>query len=1485
MGLQVDAIAAAIHQIKLGKAVIIADQTGIGKGRTAAGIIRWTIKQGNIPVFMSAKPELFTAMYEDLADIGTDNVRPFIVNLDESITLPSGKKAFTNKPGIHRRLLERITGSPKSLPNNSNAVFLTYSQINTPNLQQSVLRNLAPNSVFILDESHNAGGASNTGEYMQSLLGLAKGVTYLSATYAKRPDNMPVYFKTDMGEAIGDSGTLIDAMSRGGLPLQTVVSHNLVKAGQMFRRERSFDGISMGFKTDTENHVKHAKMADATTEALRAIVEADKSFHDTYVQAAQDEEDDAASGQIVAGGGNQAANSVTHGEFTSVVHNFVRQMLLGIKADTAADDAIAALRRGEKPMIAVDNTMGSFLQHHVADSRIAQGEALGDFDYRTVLSRALDRSRYITITDPMGDKTKHYVPLEKLDPKTKALYDKAQKIINGLKIDIPVSPIDWMRQRIENAGYTVAEITGRNLAVNYSNPDRPTLSTVPSQEQNDKVETTQRFNDGRLDALIGNVSASTGISLHASEKFKDQKSRHMIVAQPAQDINIFMQMLGRINRTGQKKLPIYTILNADLPAEKRPSALLSKKMKSLNANTSSNTESATSVKAADMMNKYGDQIIGNYLAENPDLARVLDVDPLNDHGEPTPDIARKATGRLALLPVKAQEAFYRDVEQQYNDYIAYLDSTNQNELDPKTFDYDAQELKQDTLTEGTNKNSPFGEDSIYGEYSIKAQKPLTTKEVTDAIQEHLGGKTEEQHNEEMLDTLEDQYTRYIQNVDPEHAATLANASIAHGAGRSFIRDHQIGSTWRIEINGDVYSAAVTNIRSTHKGHGNPFALSKIMVNLATAGPLRNIAVPATQMNGITVASLYDSPTDIFRTVRPDQRETAKIVTGNLLAAFGELTGTRTSIINFTKHDGTTEQGILLPKNFSFSRNTRGDYRMRDSAHALRLLKNSINPRIEDMGIQSRDQNVRVVNEAGQIKIITPKAKARGGKYFLDQGLRDIVGDFVSQQNTMRATVPAGKETQALDAIMRKTALYAPPSMADEAKSVAPAQEGGAPRVVPGARSSETGNETGRSPLQDLTDTINRQVGAKAPIKEKLEIGAKVGAAKDSVTGAVGEAYGRLKGMAAALWDAYKNPRQSILLPRGSESDINDYERAVGHWSGADNVSAREIHEFRKANQKAVPDQTDRNAISIYTEAGGDQAKLREWAKNIAANPGAKPYAKSFQRAAELSNDLSTIANNVATHNDSSLERAQEAGILREGVENYMMHVWKDNPRMLAKVRAQTNWASLQTKPSFSKQRTIPTYYDGIMSGFTPQNMGFDFLTAVHERALQEAIAARAFIRSLQQGRAADGRPLVVTSAASARQLPEEEGRKSQPYMIRPNTKPNEDYADYRTLDHPALRGWRWAGEDQTGNPMFVQGDMLVHPEIFRHLKNNLTKSAIRSYSVDVAGQTFHPGKATLDLSNFIKSSVLVGSRFHETQEELIAAQSREPVQPRQVGSQ
>jgi hypothetical protein len=1050
MGLQVDSVAMAIHQIKRDKAVVIADQTGIGKGRQAAAIIRWAARNGFTPVFMSVKPSLFTDMYGDLADIGTNDINPFIMNGDAWIAGADGGKLFANKAVLHRARMERIA-STGALPADSNAVFMTYSQINVENTQRRALLALAPNAVFVLDEAHNAAGASATGDFVIGALGLAKGVTYLSATYAKRPDNMPLYFKTDIGSAAADNDALTDAMTAGGLPLQTVVSNNLVKAGQMFRRERSYDGVNIESKSDAPNRKLHEKMSNEATKALRAIVSADKMFHSIYVKTL-DKRLAKEGAAVKDNAGNQASAGVQHTEFSSVVHNFVKQMLLGLKAQTAANEAIASLKRGEKPIIAVENTMGSFLAEYTEDSGISQGEALRNFDYRTVLTRALERSRVVTIKLPNGDEVKQPVKLSDLDPLTQKAYSEAQKVIDGLVLDIPVSPIDWMRAEIIRAGYTVAEITGRNLAVDYTDPKNPMLGAIDMAEQKDKVSTTRRFNSGQLDALVLNVAGSTGISLHASERFEDQRQRHMIVGQAAGDINVFMQMLGRIHRTGQVKLPKYTILSVDLPTEKRPTAVLSNKMKSLNANTSSNTESATSVKSADILNKYGDQIVNQYLLDNFELARQLGVDDLvqADGQGITDDLARKATGRLALQPIEVQDAFYEDVESQYNALIDYLNKTNQNELEPRTFDFDAKELRQEVLFEGPDPTTPFGEDAIYGEYSIKAQGvAMKPAEINDAITESLDGNTVGQHAAKMANALDAQYNAFVekltkaaavegQSAEAASSKQAETAATVRSAGLSFLESHPIGGKYRVDINSDTFNAIITNVRNTHKANGNPFSLSKFQVTISVNGALRSLTVPATQFRKIEVSGLSSQYTveQLFKEQPPGQRETAKIVTGNLLAGYGELQGSRGTIITFTKEDGTQEQGILLPKLFDYTKNTRGDFRLPTAADALKFLQTSDNKDIGRFGIMSRDSVVRVLPNARGVRIQVPKSKVKGGKYFLDKPLIEVAGDFTSSGAFMVAQVFEPKAAvKALDILMKKQALYALPSMADEAKAL------------------------------------------------------------------------------------------------------------------------------------------------------------------------------------------------------------------------------------------------------------------------------------------------------------------------------------------------------------------------------------------------------------------------------------------------------------------
>ncbi|RKY56411.1 MAG: hypothetical protein DRP93_01475, partial [Candidatus Neomarinimicrobiota bacterium] len=242
---QIDAVALSIYNIeKKGQGMIIGDQTGIGKGRVAASMIRYGYYNGYKPIFLSEKPNLFSDMYRDLVDIGSEKLIPFIINGRESKTHIKNNEGEIVYEALPKSEQLPILESHK-VPKKYDYFMATYSQFNSPKtkfVKPNFLKSIARNNILIMDEAHNASGSSNTGEFIQEVLRSTNGVTFLSATFAKRPDNMPVYaMKTALSEANLDNDKLVEAIITGGVALQEVLSSQLVAEGQMIRRERSFE--------------------------------------------------------------------------------------------------------------------------------------------------------------------------------------------------------------------------------------------------------------------------------------------------------------------------------------------------------------------------------------------------------------------------------------------------------------------------------------------------------------------------------------------------------------------------------------------------------------------------------------------------------------------------------------------------------------------------------------------------------------------------------------------------------------------------------------------------------------------------------------------------------------------------------------------------------------------------------------------------------------------------------------------------------------------------------------------------------------------------------------------------------------------------------------------------------------------------------------------------------------------------------------------
>ena len=792
---QIDSVAMAIYQMKKGQALIIGDQTGVGKGRQMAALIRWAVKRGEKPIFITQKADLFSDIYRDLVDIGSGDLVPFIFN-SPSAKENKGEMVDANGKVVYKGLsdakMKKVMATGK-LPDEYDYAVLTYSQVNsgdeisqkeaeeaakkrggrtkkskaskdgkaTP--KATFLRAIAEDNYLFLDESHTAAGTSNTGAYLQSILRSAKAATFASATFAKRPDTMPLYaIRTAMSQAKVEPDKLIGIIEKGGVTLQEIMSRELTNAGQMVRRERDMSDVVTDWKTITDPvTVKRSRENyDRTIAAFNAIIK----FQEDYVKPMVDAMDKELAVMAESAGIKRGTDKlgISNVPFASKTYNYTKQLMLALKVDAIVNEVDTEIKAGRHPVIALESTMESSIKDYSA------GEVIEEPTFSASLLRGLDTVMQYTIKDENG-KEQHarYSPKQLGEAGEKAYYE-LQDFIRKSTSDIFISPLDAIIERLHGIGYKVGELTGRDMYVERDDEGRV---VVKRRTDKDKKKMQREFNNGTLDVLILNKSASTGISLHASEKFSDQRQRTMIIAQPLSDINDYMQMIGRIDRTGQVHRGYYINLGLPVPAENRFLMMLSTKLKSLNANTTTSQDSESNdVEAPDLLNKYGSQVVVEYLRDNPEIYEKMGS-PLKKSGEgsntvsiaeleeykPQEDDARKITGYVALLTTKEQEEFYDDVVRRYNELIKYLNDTGSNDLKITVMPLRAKTLSKRVSSEGIDPTgtNPFARNSYVERVEMDVlRKPMKAAEIRKTIAQVNKGKRPEDYIRQVIATIE-----------------------------------------------------------------------------------------------------------------------------------------------------------------------------------------------------------------------------------------------------------------------------------------------------------------------------------------------------------------------------------------------------------------------------------------------------------------------------------------------------------------------------------------------------------------------------------------------------------------------------------------------------------------------------------------------------------------------------------------------------------
>ena len=748
---QVDGVALAMYNIeKRSQSVIIGDQTGIGKGRQAAAMIRYGLLAGYLPIFFTDRYTLFSDMYRDCKALGIKDARPLVVNagvsvfdfdkvvesadeedLPEDIWTPASDaeeediaKHDADIQSLYQKRYEVVYKAPKKKVMDEiysegdiaagvyDYLMVTYSQLKDARRDMTrvnFLRSLCEKHrvLFIFDEAHRSSSVS-AGKISIITQGINLILTespqtqcvFLSATFAKRPESLITFMRRTALSALATEDTLEDALHAGGVQMQEYVSSCLAGEGQMIRREHSSAGIPTPVYTYLEDElVIHSELFDKVMYYFREIAQL-SSMVRALVKKVKARE-----------------GLPLYKAYPTLAQLFYinKVLLLSLKAQTVAQTAVEEVRSGRSVVIGMSDTLECVLR-----DAMAQGDGAVRGDISVLLLRLLEKT--VRSSGCAGDGPTVFEEVDLLDEdqltdQILILNNTAEhyyhNIANGIREEVfhlPMSPIDVIRQLIERetfrapGGETInirfEECTGRAHQLQYLSPDGDDdfiHARVTGRRKRHSNHIFNDFQNNKLDVILVNACGAIGASAHAiatAEVPEEQvRQRKMLIVQNDLDVNIDLQKRGRINRTGQRTdlPPLYEYIITAIPSEKRLNMMLRAKLRSLSANTTAcQDQDKEQADFADLSNKYGNEVAADYLAEHPELAMELGL-----AGKVT---ASKLLARIAMLDVSAQEDIVDDLMAAYAMLEAELRRINQWDLERDYRDFEAQFVNEELFT-------------------------------------------------------------------------------------------------------------------------------------------------------------------------------------------------------------------------------------------------------------------------------------------------------------------------------------------------------------------------------------------------------------------------------------------------------------------------------------------------------------------------------------------------------------------------------------------------------------------------------------------------------------------------------------------------------------------------------------------------------------------------------------------------------------------
>ncbi|XP_036409983.1 protein strawberry notch homolog 2-like isoform X2 [Megalops cyprinoides] len=631
--LQLEAIIYACQQheviLKNGQRAgfLIGDGAGVGKGRTVAGVILENYLKGRKKaLWFSVSNDLKYDAERDLKDIETPNIPVHALNkIKYGDTATSEGVLFatysaligeSQAGGQHRTRLKQI---------------LDWCE---PNFD----------GVIVFDECHKAKNATSTkmGKAvldLQNKLPLAR-VVYASATGASEPKNMIYMSRLGIwgdGTPFRTFDEFLHAIEKRGVGAMEIVAMDMKVSGMYIARQLSFSGVSFRIEEiglDDDFKVVYNKAANLWAEALVAFSRAADEL-------------------------GLVSRKALWGQFWSSHQRFFKYLCIAAKVRRLVELAQKELQEGKCIVIGLQST-GEARTREVLDENdghlnkfvsAAEGvfQSLVQKHFPSEKQKREKPARSKRKRKPKGRPPKYPKPCQEVEgvinisddssshsdmdsdsnsspesvldnddvifvnhtnPHTAKLEEMKQGLLNKiaeLGKELPLNTLDELIDRF-GGPEKVSEMTGRkgrvvrrDGVVRYeSRAEQGSIDHVNVQEKT-------RFMSGEKLVAIISEAASSGISLQADKRVKNQRRRvHMTLELPW-SADRAIQQFGRTHRSNQVTAPEYIFLISELAGERRFASIVAKRLESLGALTHGDRRATESrdLSKYNFENKYG----------------------------------------------------------------------------------------------------------------------------------------------------------------------------------------------------------------------------------------------------------------------------------------------------------------------------------------------------------------------------------------------------------------------------------------------------------------------------------------------------------------------------------------------------------------------------------------------------------------------------------------------------------------------------------------------------------------------------------------------------------------------------------------------------------------------------------------------------------------------------------------------------------------